>query len=129
MAEADPSAVIQALSDAYVLTTLSQMQKNLPELALQPTTSTSQRLVCVHVLSEFAISTACSTALLVYDTLLTLPSEIRYIWRKAIKIGAILYLLARYLPLVVYLIVIYTNIFNVSPEVYYFYGSLEYYLY
>jgi Family of unknown function (DUF6533) len=125
MAQADPSAVIQVLSDAYVLTTLSQMHKNLPELALQQTTSTSQRLVCVHVLSNSTISTACSTALLVYDTLLTLPSEIRYIWRKTIKIGAILYLLARYLPLVVSLIVIYTVSFNLSLEVYYFYGSLE----
>jgi Family of unknown function (DUF6533) len=120
MAQADPSAVMQALSDAYVLTTLSEMQKNLPELALQSTTSPSQRLVCVHVLSNSTISTACSTALLAYDTLLTLPSEIRYIWCKAIKIGAILYLLARYLPLVVYLILTYINLFNMSPEVYYF---------
>jgi Family of unknown function (DUF6533) len=124
MAQADPSAVTQALSDKYVLT-LSPMQKNLPELALHRTASSSQRLVCVHVLSNSTMSTACSTALLVYDTLLTLPSEIRYIWGKAIKTGAILYLLARYLPLVVDLIVIYTNFFNVSLEVYYFYGSLE----
>jgi Family of unknown function (DUF6533) len=125
MAQADPSAVIQALSDAYVLTASSEMQKNLPELALHSTTSSSQHLVCVHVLSNSTISTACSTALLIYDTLLTLPSEIRYISRKAIKIGAILYLLARYLPLVGFLILIYIYIFNVSPEVYYFYGSLE----
>jgi Family of unknown function (DUF6533) len=129
MARADPSAVIQALSDRYVLTTLSEMQKNLPELGLHRTTSTSQRLVCVHVLFNYTISTACSTALLVYDTLLTLPSEIRYIWCKPIKIGAIFYLLARYLPLVVDLIFIYTNFSKVSPEVYYFYGSLEYHLY
>jgi Family of unknown function (DUF6533) len=129
MAQADSSAVIQGLSDAYVLTTLSEMQKNLPELALHSTTSPSQRLVCVHVLSNSTISTACSTALLVYDTLLTLPSEIRYIWCKAIKLGAILYLIARYMPLVVYVILMYTNFSNVSLEVYYFYGSLEYQLY
>jgi hypothetical protein len=129
MAEGDPSAVIQALSDVYVLTTLSEMQKNLPELALQSTTSSSQCLVCFYVLSNSTISTACSTALLVYDTLLTLPSEIRYIWCKTIKIGAILYLLARYLPLVVYLILIYSNFSNVSPEVYSFYGSLDCHLY
>jgi Family of unknown function (DUF6533) len=129
MAQADPSAVIQALSDAYVLTTLSEMQKNSPELALHSPTSSSQRLVCVHVLFNSTISTICSTVLIVYDTLLTLPSEIRYIWRKGIKIGAILYLLARYVPLVGFLIEIYINLCNVSLEVYYFYGSLEYHLY
>lgn len=42
------------------------------------------------------------TALLAYDTLLTLSDEIEYIWQKTYKLGKVLYLLARYptLPLV-----------------------------
>ena len=35
-------------------------------------------------------------ALLVYDTLLTFSLEVKYIWRKKIKIGSILYVFARY---------------------------------
>ncbi|KAF8573382.1 hypothetical protein K439DRAFT_981130 [Ramaria rubella] len=35
-------------------------------------------------------------ALFAYDTLLTLPSEVQYIWSKKIKLGSGLYLLTRY---------------------------------
>lgn len=35
-------------------------------------------------------------ALLVYDTLLTFSDEIENIWHKKLKLGTILYLLARY---------------------------------
>ena len=36
------------------------------------------------------------TGLLVYDTLLTFLFEIKYIWRKKLKLGSVLYILARY---------------------------------
>ncbi|KAF8576831.1 hypothetical protein K439DRAFT_1622555 [Ramaria rubella] len=35
-------------------------------------------------------------ALLAYDTLLTFPSEVRFIWHKKLQLGTILYLLAHY---------------------------------
>ncbi|KAF8585197.1 hypothetical protein K439DRAFT_1266884, partial [Ramaria rubella] len=35
-------------------------------------------------------------AILAYDTLLTFPSEVRFIWHKKFRLGTILYLLARY---------------------------------
>ena len=43
------------------------------------------------------------TALLVYDTLLTLSLEVKHIWRKKLKLGSILYVFARY-PAVFYLL-------------------------
>ena len=54
----------------------------------EPVGSSMQGLV---VVSPF------QTALLVYDTLLTLPLEVQYIWRKKLKLGSILYVFARYL--------------------------------
>ncbi|KAF8575530.1 hypothetical protein K439DRAFT_1268667, partial [Ramaria rubella] len=39
-------------------------------------------------------------ALLTYDTLLTFPSEVKFIWHKKFRLGTILYLLARYGALV-----------------------------
>ena len=41
------------------------------------------------------------TALLAYDTLITLPHEVEYIWPKKIRLGTMLYLMARYPLLVV----------------------------
>ena len=40
------------------------------------------------------------TALLVYDSILTLSQEVHYIWKKKFKIGTALYMLARYAMLV-----------------------------
>jgi Family of unknown function (DUF6533) len=40
--------------------------------------------------------------LLAYDSLLTLPHEVRYIWTQKFKLGTALYLLARY-PTLLYL--------------------------
>ncbi|KAF8573084.1 hypothetical protein K439DRAFT_1625314 [Ramaria rubella] len=48
-------------------------------------------------------------ALLAYDTLLTFPSEVRFIWHKKFKLGTILYLLARYPALLVLLLNVYLN--------------------
>ena len=36
------------------------------------------------------------TALLAYDTILTLPLEVKHIFRKKLRVGAVLYLFARY---------------------------------
>ncbi|KAF8530709.1 hypothetical protein JB92DRAFT_455012 [Gautieria morchelliformis] len=57
-----------------------------------------------------------SFALLMYDTLLTLPSEIRHIWGKTVKIGIILYLFARYMPLGLFLVNTYLTLSNISLE-------------
>ncbi|KIJ26103.1 hypothetical protein M422DRAFT_785339, partial [Sphaerobolus stellatus SS14] len=37
--------------------------------------------------------------LLLYDSLLTFPAEIRYIWNQKIRLGSVLYLICRYLGL------------------------------
>ena len=43
------------------------------------------------------------TALLAYDSLLTLVDEVLYIWKKKWKLGTALYLLARYPNLLYFL--------------------------
>ena len=63
----------------------------------EPVASSMQGLV---VISPF------QTALLVYDTLLTFSLEVKYIWRKKLKLGSILYVFARY-PAVFYLLAIF----------------------
>ena len=45
------------------------------------------------------VASPVQTALFFYDTLLTLPFEVKHIWQKKIKLGTVLYLLTRY-PLV-----------------------------
>ncbi|KAF8487955.1 hypothetical protein JB92DRAFT_3019239 [Gautieria morchelliformis] len=52
------------------------------------------------LLDDFALNSVnfAALALLIYDTLLMLPSEIKLIWCKTVKLGTVLYLLARYLP-------------------------------
>ncbi|KAF8518312.1 hypothetical protein JB92DRAFT_2903077, partial [Gautieria morchelliformis] len=64
----------------------------------------------IQVLSDnFAVNSTivAALALLIYDTFLTLPCEIKHIWCKTVKIGTILYLLARYLSVVLFLVTIY----------------------
>ncbi|KAF8532664.1 hypothetical protein JB92DRAFT_2839644 [Gautieria morchelliformis] len=55
-----------------------------------------------------------NTALLIYDTLLTLPSEIKHIWCKNVKIGTILYLFARYLLMAFFVLAIYSSLSNMK---------------
>ncbi|KAF8524044.1 hypothetical protein JB92DRAFT_2882643 [Gautieria morchelliformis] len=55
-----------------------------------------------------------NTALLIYDTLLTLPSEIKHIWCKTVKIGTILYLFARYLLMAYFVLAIYDSLSNLK---------------
>ncbi|KAF8532684.1 hypothetical protein JB92DRAFT_2840078 [Gautieria morchelliformis] len=57
-----------------------------------------------------------NTALLIYDTLLTLPSEIKHIWCKTVKIGTILYLFARYLLMALFVLAIYDSLSTLSVE-------------
>ncbi|KAF8574553.1 hypothetical protein K439DRAFT_1624233 [Ramaria rubella] len=54
-------------------------------------------------------------ALLTYDSLLTFPSELRFIWHKKFKLGTILYLLARYPALLQLLITVYWD-FGAFPS-------------
>lgn len=55
-------------------------------------------------------------ALLTYDTLLTLPDEVEYVWCKKFKLGTILYLFARYPMIFISL---------ATPLVQYIDGSLQ----
>ena len=56
-------------------------------------------------------------ALIVFDTLLSLPTEIKYIWCQKPKLGSILYTLARYSTLAILLIESYTYLFIISLQV------------
>ena len=52
-------------------------------------------------------------ALVVYDTLLTLHYEIKYIWMKKFRLGSVLYLLARYSVIINLMI---PSVFNSLPN-------------
>ena len=56
-------------------------------------------------------------ALIVFDTLLSLPSEINHIWCKKPRVGSSLYIVAHYSTLAVFFIDIYENFFVTSLEV------------
>ncbi|KAF8528547.1 hypothetical protein JB92DRAFT_2863017 [Gautieria morchelliformis] len=50
--------------------------------------------------------------LLVFDTLLTLPSESMYIWCRKVRLGTVLYILTRYATLVVFTLELYVSFFE-----------------
>jgi Family of unknown function (DUF6533) len=56
-------------------------------------------------------------ALVAYDTLLTLPSKITHIWGRRVRLGTVLYLLARYPVLLYSIIAVYLNASNIPLEV------------
>ncbi|KAF8525640.1 hypothetical protein JB92DRAFT_2875341 [Gautieria morchelliformis] len=81
--------------------------------------SQADALAVIQVLSDsFALNYAsfAGIALLFLDTLLTLPSEISHVWSKTVRLGTILYLLARYMPLALLLVERYDNLSNISAE-------------
>ncbi|KAF8527744.1 hypothetical protein JB92DRAFT_831448 [Gautieria morchelliformis] len=89
---------------------------------------TSQQSVEIQVISDRLVVTyveVATLALLAYDTLLTLPSEITYIWHKRIRLGSVLYLLARYPAFLSFIIVVYmdTTITNIPLESVQYIGS------
>ena len=49
-----------------------------------------------EVLWGLVVVSLFQTALFLYDTLLTFSLEVKYIWRKKLKLGSILYVFARY---------------------------------
>jgi Family of unknown function (DUF6533) len=53
----------------------------------------------------------------VFDTLLTLPSEVMYIWCRKVKLGAVFYVLARYTTLVVFTLELYVSFFEGQLQV------------
>ena len=55
--------------------------------------------------------------LLAYDTLLTLPEEVLYIWNMKFKFGSALYFLARYSELLYLLILLLSYLLNISLQV------------
>ncbi|KLO07347.1 hypothetical protein SCHPADRAFT_945358 [Schizopora paradoxa] len=61
--------------------------------ALQAPRITVQGLRDVTIVKNFIVA---SVVILIYDTVLTLPSEIRFIWRSKWRIGKILYFITRY---------------------------------
>ena len=55
--------------------------------------------------------------LFVFDTLLTLPSEIKHVWCVKPKLGSSLYVLVRYPALVLFNLEIYVSVVHESPQV------------
>ena len=55
--------------------------------------------------------------LIMFDTLLTLPSEIKYVWCQKPRLGSILYTLARYSTLAILLIELYLFPFVIPLQV------------
>ncbi|KAF8480622.1 hypothetical protein JB92DRAFT_1758532 [Gautieria morchelliformis] len=79
----------------------------------------SQQSVDIQVMSDnLAIIhvNIATLALLAYDTLLTLPSEITYIWRRRVRLGTVLYLLARYPAFLSFIMLVYIDIANIPLE-------------
>ena len=61
------------------------------------------------------------TVLLAYDSLLMLlEAEVPYIWQRKWRLGTVLYLLARYPPLLYFLIYIIFSLNSVSLQVCFF---------
>lgn len=54
-------------------------------------------IICTSQLTNYL-----DAALLVYDTLLTLSDEIKYIWHKKFRLGTVLYWITRYPALVLF---------------------------
>ncbi|KAF8524763.1 hypothetical protein JB92DRAFT_2879205, partial [Gautieria morchelliformis] len=79
----------------------------------------SQQSVDIQTISDDLAGSyvdLAALALLAYDTLLTLPSEITYIWRRRVRLGTVLYLLARYPAILVSIITVYLDIANIPLE-------------
>ncbi|KAF8478325.1 hypothetical protein JB92DRAFT_1840931 [Gautieria morchelliformis] len=79
----------------------------------------SQQSVDIQVISDnlaFNYVDIATLALLAYDTLLTLPSEITYIWRRRVRLGSVLYLIARYPALLAFIFSVYLDIANIPLE-------------
>ena len=55
--------------------------------------------------------------LLVYDTIVTFPTEMEYVWKKTWKLGTALYVLARYSGLFSIVLYVLLDILNVSLQV------------
>ncbi|KAF8461831.1 hypothetical protein JB92DRAFT_2186606 [Gautieria morchelliformis] len=79
----------------------------------------SQPSVDIQVISDDLATNyvdIATLALLAYDTLLTLPSEITYIWHRRARLGTVLYLLARYPALLALIVAVYLDIANIPLE-------------
>jgi len=61
--------------------------------------TTSDALVSVHELQAASVLVTTGAALLAYDFFLILPSEIEYIWKQRFSVVSVLFILARYTPI------------------------------
>ncbi|KAF8531490.1 hypothetical protein JB92DRAFT_22895 [Gautieria morchelliformis] len=79
----------------------------------------SQQSVDIQVVSDnlaIAYVNVANLALFTYDTLLTLPSEITHIWQRGVRLGTVLYLLARYPAFLMFIISVYLDLANIPLE-------------
>ena len=73
--------------------------------------------VGIHFLVDIILFMCISIALLMFDTVLTLPMEVKNIWHEKHQLGSILYVLAQYPTLASSLIFLYVNLFVISIQV------------
>ena len=55
--------------------------------------------------------------LLAYDSILTFHSEMEYVWKKKLKLGAALYLLTRYVTICITVLDVLLQLSNISVQV------------
>ncbi|KAF8574283.1 hypothetical protein K439DRAFT_1624439 [Ramaria rubella] len=67
----------------------------------------SQKELAIQEQSDFVAYTYVIVAAVAYDTLLTFPSEVNFIWHKKFRLGTILHLLAHYPTLLQILLNVY----------------------
>ena len=97
-------SLVQQMSDQWVTHTAALHKLTIRTERL----TTMSRLMPLvspwEVLWGLVVASPFQTTLFVYDTLLTPPLEVNYIWRKKLKLGSILYIFARCPTLFVLLI-------------------------
>ena len=98
-----PQSVVQQASDLWVIRAAVLNKLTTRAVWLSTMSFLVPSVSPWGVLWGLVVVSPIQTALLVYDTLLTLSLEVKYIWRKKLKLGSILYVFARY-PIVFYLL-------------------------
>jgi Family of unknown function (DUF6533) len=71
----------------------------------------------MHGMQCLQVTTVSGTALLAYDTLLTLTHEVKYLWLKNFKLGTALYILARHFTLLGLFVDVLSQLWNTSLQV------------
>ena len=98
-----PQSVVQQASDLWVIRAAVLNKLTTRAVWLSTMSFLVPSVSPWGVLWGLVVVSPLQTALLVHDMLLTLPLKVKHIWRKKLKLGSILYFLARYPAVLVFL--------------------------